>query len=461
MNKEKTFVWVSAYDNENESLIPEVWAQESLEFLEKNMVAGLLVHRDFENEVARAGDVVNTRRPAGFTAKRKTDGDDIVTQDAKAPNIPIRLDQHFHTSFIIYDGEESKSMADLIEFHAQPAISSIAEAIDQVVIGECYNFIGNSSGRLGVDVTGPALTGARAVLTNNKAPLAGRNLLVTPDSEGVLLNIADFVNANTVGDDGSALREGHLGRKYGFDVFTAQNVPAIAAGNTVQTGTVDGGHAAGSTVIDVEGFGGILTRGVGAWVTIAGDNTPQRITALGEDTGASETDQITITPGLKNSVVGGAVVTVYTPGRINESTDGYAAGYSKELTVKDFSVKPQVGQLVSLGADYYGAIGETSTTKLTLNRSLDTAAAHEATVAIGPAGQYNFAFHRNAIALVTRPLAMVRAGAGAASAVANYNGLSCRVTIGYDMVKQGHRVTLDILAGIKTLDKRLGCLVYA
>lgn len=46
--------------NDNDAFVPEIWAQEGLAILEENMVAANLVHRDFENEIARFGDVVNT-----------------------------------------------------------------------------------------------------------------------------------------------------------------------------------------------------------------------------------------------------------------------------------------------------------------------------------------------------------------------------------------------------------------
>jgi hypothetical protein len=43
----------------NDAFIAETWALEGLAILEENMVAANLVHRDFENEIARFGDVVN------------------------------------------------------------------------------------------------------------------------------------------------------------------------------------------------------------------------------------------------------------------------------------------------------------------------------------------------------------------------------------------------------------------
>ena len=60
------------------------------------------------------------------------------------------------------------------------------------------------------------------------------------------------------------------------------------------------------------------------------------------------------------------------------------------------------------------------------------------------------------MALVTRPLAAPAAGTGALSSVASYNGLSIRVVMTYDGVKQGHLVTVDMLCGIKILNTDLG-----
>lgn len=64
----------------------------------------------------------------------------------------------------------------------------------------------------------------------------------------------------------------------------------------------------------------------------------------------------------------------------------------------------------------------------------------------------NLAFHRNAFALVTRPL---EAPAGAKSEVINYNGLSIRAVYSYDMNLKADVVSLDLLCGVKTLTPEL------
>jgi len=462
MQSDRMKIWRTVYANDNDAFIPEVWAQESLMILENNVVAAALVHRDFENEIAKFGDVVNTRRPNDFTAKRKTDADEVTVQDAQATNVAIKLNQHWHTSFLIKDGEESLSFKVLRETYLEPALISIAQAIDEVVLMQMYRFIagGRVVGKLGTAIGKSTVIDAREVLNNNKVPPSLRRFIVCPNMEGDLLNVGDFTKANEVGDDGTALREGHLGRKFGFDFFMDQNSPSVAAGNTTVAGAVNNadGYAAGSTTIAMDGLSGAITAG--SWCTIAGDMTPQKITA---SVGGATPTQITISPGLKNAVVNNAVITIYTPGAINYTS--YAANYIKEMVVDGFTVAPKKGQLVTLDAaavaqeKTYGALSTPTTIALTVDRGLYAAVAEDDPVGIGPAGDYGFAFHRNAIALVTRPLAAPQAGTGALSSVANYNGLSIRVTITYDGSKQGHLVTVDILGGIEVLDERMGCLV--
>jgi hypothetical protein len=108
----------------------------------------------------------------------------------------------------------------------------------------------------------------------------------------------------------------------------------------------------------------------------------------------------------------------------------------------------------------YGLINTPTTTSLTLNRGLETALSNDDPLFPGPNGSYGFAFHKNAIAFVNRPLAPVAPGSGALSYTAIYNGVAMRVTIAYDSTYQGHRVTVDMLCGVKTLDTRLGALLY-
>lgn len=452
-------VFFLCYDNDVDAFIPELWATESLAILVENMIAGSLVYRDFENTLQNYGDVVNVRRPGEFVAKRKATTDNVVIQDAIATNIQVPLDQHIHTSFLIRDGEESKAFKDLVDEFLRPAIIAQARFIDQVVLGQYAQFLANGAGGLGLlSATNgkTTLLSLRQVMNQNKAPMEDRNLVLNPVTETTLLGLDLFVAANQVGDMGQALQNASLGRKLGFNMFMDQNMPVVAAGNTTQSSTINfsAGYNPGATTFTTAAF--TTAPPVNSYITIGGDMTPLRVTA-------STTTSVTVAaPGIKTAVADAAPVTNYTPGAVNNA-GGYAAGYAKEITINGFTVAPQVGQAVSFGnvagAAQYTIIAVNGLVGITLDRPLAAAINNADNVNLGPAGAFNFAFHRNAMALVVRPLARPKQGTGALSAVVNWNDLSMRAVITYDGNAQGHLVTLDMLAGIAVLDQRLGAVM--
>lgn len=445
-----------AFANSVDAFIPEVWAQEALMVLENNMVMGNLVHRDFENEIAQFGDVVNTRRPSKFSMSRKGVNDDVVEEDAVATNVAVPLNQHLYKSFIIKDGEESKGMTSLVNTYLTPAVISIAEGIDQILHMQTYRFLPNAVGAIGTTTAVSTVIDAREKLTTNLCPMSGRSLILTPTQEGHLLNIDAFTGAEKTGDAGTAIREGSLGRKLGFDCFTAQQAPSISSNVTTVTGAVNnaGGYAIGTTSLTVDGFSAAITNG--SWIKL--DGQPYKVVST---VGGATPTSITIQSGLRKATADDAVVTVVRPALVNLGA-GYANGWEKGI-VYDTITPIRSGQLVStgVGALVYGALAGTSATSVLLDRPIEAALADDAVLGLGPAGQYGLAFHRNALALVTRPLAAPRPGTGALSAVANYNGLGIRVVIAYDSVKQGHRVTVDLLAGVQVLYDELGVPVLA
>lgn len=456
-------VFQFVYANDFSSYVPSLWANESLLILEESMVAANLVHRDFQDVISGFGDTVNTRKPADFTMKRKVPTDSVTVQDATATNVQVKLDQHMHTSFLVEDANESKSFKDLVTEFLRPAMISLARGIDKVILGQAYQFaqstyVGGHLGGLTTTNAQAYLLETRQVLNQNKAPVDDRSLILTPTSETNFLNTGLFVQAQQVGDQGQALRDAALGRKFGLDIYMCQNMPSVVSGNTTANGAINNGAGypagyAGAMTVDL--FAAAVT--VGTWVTIGNDDRPVQVSAAS----GSPCTSLTLVKPLKRAVADDAVITALAPGAVN-LVAGYAAGWSKEIVVDLFTVAPQVGQLVSFGTDTtncYSIIAVTSTTGITLDRPLVAAIADDDAVNLGPAGEYNLAFHKNAIALVVRPLATPKAGTGALSAVANYNGLSMRTTITYDGNRQGHLVTLDLLCGIKVLDPLLGAVL--
>jgi hypothetical protein len=459
------------FDNDNDPFIPELWAQESLAILEENMVMGNLVHRNFEDEIASFGDVVNTRKPREFESKRKIDSEDVTTQDAIADNVAIPLNQHIHVSFLIKDGEESKSFKNLVEVYLRPALLANARFIDQVVAGQLSRFaFDNFAGKLGTAPTKDTLLDTRKVLNDNKAWVQGRNLVLSSDSETSLLKVDEFTKVNEVGEL-AALREAALGRKFQFDIYMDQNMSSVSTGSDLTTATTVNDAAAnkGDTTIVVTSA---AAMSVGEFF-ICTDGTLHLITDI-------STNTLTIWPGLSADVANASACRSTKKYAVNQNssdkanggdgtTAGYRAGWHKGIAYDGNTLAVEVGQIVVFGAPTTAAaaaaapkytIVQVGSSNFLLDRPPEAAIADNAVIGLSPKGNYNFGFHRNAVALVTRPLVQPRQGAGALSGVASYNGLSIRVVITYDGKAQGHRVTVDMLAGVQVLDKDLGVVMF-
>lgn len=456
---------ITCYANDNEALIPEVWAMEGLRILEANLVMANLVHRDFSPLVANFGDVVNTRRPADLRSMRKTDADSVTSQDAIVTNVQVPLNQHHIQSIVIKDGEASKSMQDLIQVHLEPAVKALARGVDRGLLGQAHRFFRTPAlraGRLNALSSSNAkdyALEAREILNKNLATPEGRNLVLSPSSETALLKTDIFTKANERGDGGTALENARLGRILGFDTYMAQNVPALSTGADTIVGSITNALAAGGSGSQACTITGYDVQ-VGEYAVVAGNDQPTHVTAR---TFGVDTTAITLNEANKYATAALADVTVF---KSCDVKGAYAAGYTKEIVVDGWTAAsaPQVGQMISFGTgasrhtyaiveSFLSASGEQS---LLLDRPLDTALADNDLAFPGPYGAFNLAFQRDAIAMVNRPLARPM---GVPNYVADYKGLTLRVVMQYDSSIQGHRVNLDLLCGYALLNANLGSLL--
>lgn len=463
--------FIAVHVNSIDPFIPEIWARESIAILEERMVMGMLVHRDFSDEIAQFGDTVHTRKPAEFSSYRKDVDDEVTVQDASATNVAVVLDQHIHTTFIIKDGEETKSFKDLVETYLEPAMIANARVLDRALCGQVMGFLANSVGALGLLSSSTAhdyLVNTRKQLNLTKAHQQGRNLILSASAEAEMLKTDLFISAERVGDDGSAMREASLGRKFGLNTFMDLNA-GEASGVITETATTSTEPTAiGDTLVVAASATDLVA---GTYFTLVGDMSPLRVASI------ATLDITTVRPTI-GATLDDAVLLPMAMGKVDLAAD-YVAGWTKHIHVDDGSFSPvpapQVGQLVSftsssvLHAEYMiidvvrGTVAVPSDSgddyDILLDRPIEAALTDNDNVNYGPSGSFSLAFHRNAIALINRPIALPRTGTGARSALASHNGLSMRITMSYDGYKQGTLVTVDGLFGIKILDTDLGAVM--
>lgn len=213
--------------------IPEFWLAEALGKLKANLVMALLVRRDADGEVAQQGDTVNIIKRGSLTVKDKASGTNVAADSPTNTKVAITLNQHKYVAWHLEDNASAKAVDDALNYIADGMLG-LAEAIESDILA-LYTDIANSVGTAGTALDEATILAARQQLNEQRCPMQGRSLIVSPKDEVALLAIDKFTRANERGDGGMALSEASLGRLFGFDTYMSQMVPVIA-------GTPDSTH---------------------------------------------------------------------------------------------------------------------------------------------------------------------------------------------------------------------------
>lgn len=461
------------YANDTTAFRPEKWAAEGIEILNESMIFAGTVNRDFDQEVAEHGEIVHTRKNGSFTAKRKqNDLDDIEDQDATATKIQVALDQRIYVSFMLGDADRSLSFKNLVDLYLRESITAQGRMVDRVLAAQVYQFLGNRVGGLesltnsnGHDY----LLDARQQMNDLKVGEVGRWMALASRSETQLQKTDLFKSAERRGDGGLALRNALLGRLAGFDNFLELNTPSVRNATKATATTTTAVVAAGATVVP-----STAAVATGTYFTVVGDMTPLRVLST------AGTYNLTVNRPLLRQAASGAAIQPYATGLIDQGdaipagdktaavSDGYPLGWAKEINVDGTGV-PQVGQLVAFkaagGTVYtpeYGIVEVRAISggyAITLDRPLETTLADNDVVCYGPNGDFNFGYQSAALTLVNRPLQVPEANTGARAALGMDEHTALRVVMSYDSKKQGTRVTIDSLYGVKVLDVARGLVM--
>ena len=206
----------------NTLLTPQIIAKEALMVLRNNAVMANLVYRDYSNDFAAVGDTITIRKPATFKANEFNGS--IEVQDATESGVKVVMNKLLDVSFAVTSKEMTLDIADFSNQLIVPAMQAFADKIDSSILA----LESGITNRVNATNAKADIIAARKYLTTAAAPLADRRYVYNSDTEADLLSTDLFVNAGAVGDDGTALKEASLGRKFGMDFYVDQNIPAAA-----------------------------------------------------------------------------------------------------------------------------------------------------------------------------------------------------------------------------------------
>lgn len=224
---------------------PEIWTARLLVALRNALVYGgpKVVNKDYEGEIANAGDTVRITSISRPTISTYVPGvTSINPEQLTDAQRTLVVDQAKYFAFEVDDVDARQAAGAVLPQAADEAAYAMANVIDQYIASfytsaQAANVLGSSGAPIAVAPgTDPkaaynkVLVPLRTAMSKANVPVDGRYVIVTPDFYGALLQDDRFIKVNESGDNGDALRNGHVGRAAGFQIFESNNVPVPTAG---------------------------------------------------------------------------------------------------------------------------------------------------------------------------------------------------------------------------------------
>jgi hypothetical protein len=205
--------------------IPQIWANTALEILRSRIVAAKLVTRDSDIAAFQVGDTLNIPYPGAFVANDKAANTAVTLQVPTATTTTVTLNKHKEASFLVEDAARATANQDIIARYMEAAVVPLAEQIESDILG-LYSGFTNTVGTSGTDITAATIRSARKKLNDTKAPVDNRALIVSTKDEIAILGDSTLQSFFAFAQAGT-VKEGSIGRLYGFDVYVSQLVPVV------------------------------------------------------------------------------------------------------------------------------------------------------------------------------------------------------------------------------------------
>ncbi len=244
------------------NFIPEVWVADLLSSLKKSLVFGApgVANRDYEGEIADSGDTVKitsiSRPTIGTYTKNSTT---ITAETLTDAQRSLLIDQSKYFAFEVDDVDlrQAKNGGALMTEAAVESAYGLADVADQYIAG-LYTGVdsGNAISTTSVTTAALAVTGLinlKIKLDSANVPTQGRYVIVPPWYHGLLLGSDLFVRVDASGND-QALRNGVVGRAFGFDVMVSNNCINVTGDDYIVQAGYPGAVSFAEQIVKVEAY---------------------------------------------------------------------------------------------------------------------------------------------------------------------------------------------------------------
>lgn len=210
--------------------IPTIIAARALGYMKANTVLARLVARDWDDEIATAGQTIQIPFTGALSANNKAEGSAVTLQQPADSAVSVTLNKHKEVSFLMEDFAKALARPDVLDRYVADAMGVITEAVD-ADLAALYSGLSQTIAALTANggLKESDFREARRLLNSAKAPLAERFAVLHEDAEKEFWGIEKFVNADYRASVGGALAGAYGGRAYGFDVFLDQKIATAAS----------------------------------------------------------------------------------------------------------------------------------------------------------------------------------------------------------------------------------------
>lgn len=233
------------------NFVPEVWSAALLQNLRNKLVyaqAGV-INRDYEGDIARAGDTVHITSFADPAVRAYTRNGTISWDLLTDSGQTLVIDQQNYFAFKVDDIDRRQALEGFVEETTSGASYNLATEADEFVATTIAAGVdaGNAVGAVTVATPEAAydlLVELRTLLVRSNTPDQGRYVVVPPEFYGLLLKDDRFIRLDASGTT-DGLRNAQVGRAANFDVVEANTVPEAAGVFTLLAG-----HSIATTYAD-------------------------------------------------------------------------------------------------------------------------------------------------------------------------------------------------------------------
>jgi len=212
------------------TFVPQIWEARLLEHLDKALVYGNLVNRDYEGDIRNQGDTVKINQIGNITVNNYTKGSNITYESVDGTPTTLTIDQAKYFAFKVEDIDQVQANVNLVDGAMARASYALRDVVDQHIAAH-YTDVTNT---IGDDTTPESITSAnkayealvdlRTALDEKNVQSTGRFVVVPPAFYAYMLKDSRFVAAGTSKTD-SVLANGFIGQAAGFDIYQSNNVP--------------------------------------------------------------------------------------------------------------------------------------------------------------------------------------------------------------------------------------------